>query len=74
MSDTFDYSDSMNMFITKVKSNGVFTHWKSTVYNNELKIVSECTGPTYIGVMDSALAYIYDEYPVWVEEDANDTR
>ena len=72
--DELDYSDSMNMFITKVKSNGVFTHWESTVYNNELRTVAEYTGPTYRGVVDEALAYIMDEYPVWVEEDANDTR
>lgn len=67
-------SDCITIKISKAKFAEEFSHWESTVYNNELKIVSECTGPTYIGVMDSALAYIYDEYPVWVEEDANDPR
>ncbi len=72
MSNSLDYAEFMFIQITKVKPDGVFTHWESAIYDNDLKIVSECTGPTYIGVMDTALAYIYDEYSAWVEEDAKE--
>ena len=70
--DSFDYRDSMNILITKVKSNGVFIHWESSVYNIYLETVAEYTGPTYRGVVDEALSYIMDEYPLWVDKNAND--
>jgi hypothetical protein len=70
--EPYNYSDSINIVVSKVRSNGVFTHWESDVYDQTLRVVSQCTGPTYMGVVDEALRYIYDEYPEWIEEDANE--
>jgi hypothetical protein len=72
VSDQFNYSDAVSISIYKVKHQGRFTHWESEIYDASIKTVAKYTGPTYGSVLDEAVAYINEEYPDWIKENANE--
>lgn len=68
--DQLDYSDSYTIKVTKVKYNGKFTHWESTVVKDN-NGWCETTAPTLGGAIDEAINYVYDTFHEWTRDDAN---
>lgn len=66
-----DYSDSYTIKITKVNFDGEFTHWESEYFTKDGEFWGSSTAPTFVGVLDSALEYLYDYNYEWTRDDAN---
>lgn len=73
--DQLDYSDNFTIKITKVKFNGEFTHWESSIdFSNTNEYYCEVTAPNMSGALDEAINYLYDSKYEWTTDDANEPR
>lgn len=68
-----DFSDSINIKITKVKDCVGFSHWEGDLYIGDEETAS-CTAPDFLGVVDNLLEYLYDEKSEWVKDNANERK
>lgn len=69
--DQLDYSDSITIKLIKVKFNGKFTHWESSLYSSDNELFCDATAPTMGGAIDEALNYVYDMRYEWTRDDSN---
>lgn len=68
-----DYSDSINITITKVKFGGEFSHWSVDVESDTKSIGLAGTAPTIWGVLDMATDYLWEQgqEEEWFKANAN---
>jgi hypothetical protein len=69
--DQLDYSDSITIKLIKVKFNGEFTHWESSVISSDNELFCDITAPTLGGAIDEAIDYVYDMRHEWTKDDSN---
>ena len=73
-----DYSDYINIKITRVTLDGEATHWELDITDGDGDVFGEGTGPNFNSMYDMAYSIIAGgdkhsnyEYNEWVEFDAN---
>ena len=81
MNDPLDYSEYVNVKITKVYFMGEPSHWELDITDNADRDLGSGTSPDFNGIYDMAYSIIrggdkYSDWEVnsWTEFDANDKR
>ncbi len=61
---------SLTITVNKVNFDEQFSHWESTLYIDQI-VQAEYTAPTFPGILDEVVSYLYQEYYLEVSQDAN---
>lgn len=69
MRDRLDYSDYVTIKVIRVKFDNKPTHWELEVVDSDGFDLGGATGPTFVGMLDTAADIMYTEG--WSRFDAN---
>jgi hypothetical protein len=72
--DEYDLSDSITIKLVKAKDYVGFSHWEVDIQSEKADVFLAGTGPSFLGVLDMASEYLYDQYQEneWFKDNAND--
>ena len=72
--DEFDLSDGITIRISKAKDCVGFSHWEVDVKSETADAFLSGTAASFLGVLDMASEYLYNEYQEseWFKDNAND--
>jgi hypothetical protein len=64
---------SLTITISKVNFDEHFYHWELVLNVNQL-LQAEYTAPTFTGILDEVVFYLYQEYSLEISQDANNLK
>ncbi len=64
---------SLTITISKVNFDEHFSHWELVLNVNQL-LETEYTAPTFPGILDEVVSYLYQEYSLEISQDANNLK